>query len=127
LVRLYARGCVSDHTDLTFVGRELAGKIPAIVREAVERAKLAAISSLGDDFDDAQGTFVLTADHLMAAARSMTNQNRLLEPKVEDNRSEVEKAAGILGTALKEALTFPLLPATTESRNDRLLVRAAGE
>jgi transitional endoplasmic reticulum ATPase len=46
LVTLYARDLMVPGTDLSAVGKRLAGQRPAIIREVVERAKLAAIGRL---------------------------------------------------------------------------------
>lgn len=43
LIKLYGRGYIADDVDLTHVGEQLQGCIPALVREAVERARRVAI------------------------------------------------------------------------------------
>jgi len=48
LLRIYGHGLISAKEDLDEIANELAGNIPAVIREVVERSKLAAIS-LGDD------------------------------------------------------------------------------
>lgn len=78
LVRLYGRRLIAKDTDLTRSGAALAGLIPAVIREAVERAKLAAISLRpGMPFE-------LTDNDLVEAAATMRGHLALLaEPKPE--------------------------------------------
>lgn len=47
LMRLYGRGLIDPTESLVEAGKALAGQIPAVIREAVERAKLAAIAREG--------------------------------------------------------------------------------
>lgn len=77
LVRLYGRAIIDPNADLTSVGELLAGQIPAIIREAVERSKLAAIR------DTEPGhRLVVRAHHLEIAARQMLQHAELLaEPE----------------------------------------------
>lgn len=79
LVRLYARGLLEPDADLKRIGLRLAGRIPAFIRETVERAKIAAIGrSNGGDITGR----VLEAD-LLAAAEAMQAHADLLEPRPE--------------------------------------------
>jgi transitional endoplasmic reticulum ATPase len=91
LIRVYGRGLVPLDEDLSMVGELLAGAIPAVIREAVERAKLSAIR-LNPNHD-----LVVTGAALLDAATSMEMQLKLLMPKAVDYRSDIEKAADILG------------------------------
>lgn len=93
LVRLYGRGLVRESEDLTEVGKELAGNIPAVIRECVERAKLYALkdSETGADL-------VLTGSALLHAARGMADQLELLRPHVDDKRTDLEKLGAIMGS-----------------------------
>jgi transitional endoplasmic reticulum ATPase len=103
LIRLYGRGLVNETEDLRKVSQRLAERqtIPATIREVVERAKLAAIRHLRDD------QMRLTARDLEVATEGMLTHLALLAPKQEDNRTETERFAEVLGdkmgTALKEA------------------------
>lgn len=94
LIKMYARGLLAEDVDLQRVGDVLQGRIPAVIREVVERSKLAAIARGGHK----DGRLVIEGADLEAAAFAMDNHLRLLEPKVEDTRSDVEKAAHVLGT-----------------------------
>src|SRR5262245_10764016 len=96
LVRLYARNQLEPGIDLTAVGYDLAGQIPAMIREVVERAKLGAISR-------GQGAALkLSATDLRIAARGMVRHQALLLPKPEDKRSDMEKAAQVLADAITQ-------------------------
>ena len=108
LVELYSRGRLAAGTDLTAVGKKLDGKIPAVIREVVERAKLEAIGRMAADFE---GPLVLTAMDLERAADSMLTHLELLAPRAKDTRSEREKAAAILAEAVTSG--GRVLPALT--------------
>lgn len=98
LVRLYARNLLAESESLVTVGKELDGYIPAVIREVVERSKLAAISHTvpGEELK-------ITASDLLIAARSMVQHLELLKPVQEDMRSDVEKAASMTASALTAA------------------------
>ncbi len=72
LVRLYGRDLLEAGIELAEVGRELAGNIPATVREVVERSKLGMIS---------RGERTLAASDLLIAARGMKAHLDLLRDK----------------------------------------------
>lgn len=76
LVRLYARGLLPKSEKLTKLGKQLAGNIPAMIREVVERSKMAMISRGGDH---------LTEDDLMVSAIGMQTHMRLLEEPKKEN------------------------------------------
>jgi transitional endoplasmic reticulum ATPase len=77
LIRLYSRGLISDKEDLTAAGLELAGQIPAVIREAVERSKLYAISRTQPG-----ETFKLRGVDIANAAKGMKAHMDLIKPKV---------------------------------------------
>ena len=79
LIKLYARGLLADGETLEEVGAELAGNIPAVIREVVERSKLAMI---------AQGHAKLTESDLMISAKGMKAHMALLAPKGEKVNAE---------------------------------------
>lgn len=95
LIRMYARGLIDDSVDLTAIGEKLAGRIPAVIREVVERAKLGSIARVSPGTELA----MVPAD-LIVAADSMLGHLELLLPKKQDKRSDREKAAEILGSHL---------------------------
>ena len=77
------------------VGGHLAGQIPAVIREVCERSKLAAIANHGD-------ADKIHAQDLLTAAGGMREQMALLSPQEPDDRSDMEKAAEVLGTLLAD-------------------------
>lgn len=100
LIRLYGRGLVDPSEDLLAVGMELQGNIPAVVRECVERSKLAAIR-----MTEPGAELKITGSCLMEAVKSMKNQLDLLNRKPVDNRSDIEKFAGVIGSHVQAGLT----------------------
>ena len=100
LMRLYARGLISETEDIHEAARMLDGEIPAVIQEVVERSKLAAI------YRDPTSEFTsgsITGADLVQAAHSMRNQLDLLAERVPDTRSPVEKAAAITAEARVKA------------------------
>lgn len=101
LVQLYGRGLFEDGVDFTEVGEALQGHLPAEIREAVERAKLAAVRRRSAD-----GTLkgknlhvknsVLAQDVLSAVHAMQEQHNRLKKVQHIDNRSDIEKAATVI-------------------------------
>lgn len=77
LVKLYGRNLFAQNTDFTEVGKALAGRIPAFIREVTERAKIAAIYRLCGGNIEGQ---VRTED-LLSAAEAMKNHAAMLEPR----------------------------------------------
>lgn len=78
LIRFYGRGLVEEEADLAKVGKLLEGNIPAIIREAVERSKLAAIHDHATRGET--GPLVVSARHLELAALQMLDHAKLLAP-----------------------------------------------
>jgi transitional endoplasmic reticulum ATPase len=97
LVRLYARGLVKAETPLPSAREALAGKIPAVIREAVERAKLAAIARTDG------ASVELTDADLVVAATSMETQLKLLAPSTPEMSMEER-----LGQALRDTVAAGL-------------------
>lgn len=101
LVRLYARGLVAPDEHLAGVGAALAGQIPAVIKEVVERAKLTALCRAGSD------AFRITSADLLA---SIDHAHILLMAEQErDDRSDLERAADTLGRHVAGALKPDLL------------------
>lgn len=98
LMRLYGRDMIDEKEDLSDPAVRLNGQIPAVIREVVERAKLAAISRGGN------GGLKLTKDDLRKAADGMLAHLRLLAPRPEDKRTDFEKLGHSLGVAIGVAL-----------------------
>lgn len=77
LISVYARGLIKEGTDLYEAGKVLAGKIPAFIREVVERSKIAAVARLGGG--DIHG-HVLQED-MIAAAHAMETHHNMFQTK----------------------------------------------
>lgn len=88
LVRLYAGKLLKPDADLDKAGNLLAGEIPALIREVVERSKLAALRR--------EGELRLEGSDIEVTAASMKNHMTLLKPSEPDKRSDREKAAQIM-------------------------------
>lgn len=74
LVRKYGGEMILPTTDLSRVGANLAGSIPAVIREVVERSKLFSIAN------SVNGQFLaITETDLLDATREMKNHMALLE------------------------------------------------
>jgi ATPase family protein associated with various cellular activities (AAA) len=93
LIRLFAKDKLPQSEDLTRAGELLAGKNAAVVREVVERSKLGAVRRIKTRGQ----TLTISARDIEVSALGMEAHNRLLEPKLEDTRSDIEKAADVLG------------------------------
>lgn len=91
LARMYGAGFIKPNTALTESRELLANRIPAAIREAVERAKLAAIWRSGGVPSD------LVDSDLVVAANSMDDQLKLLETPIEDTRTPEHKLGEALG------------------------------
>lgn len=96
LVKLFGRGLIRENDDYTAVGVMLNGQIPAVVREVVERAKLASVS---------RGHMDVAAVDLEDAAQGMLDHLKLLQPKMEDNRTQIERFGAVIGEALVNGVT----------------------
>lgn len=87
LLRLYARGRIAKDASLTHVSEMLAGQIPAVIREVVERAKLGAIGRVrpGEELS-------LSDSDLRSAALGMIDQVKLVAPKAKIGKQETVEA-----------------------------------
>lgn len=97
LVRLYAAGMLDPAEDLTAVGNLLQGQIPAVVREVVERSKLAALRRTDPD-----QPLRLSGPALAESARTMAKQVALLERRPAGQPSDLENAGHILGKYISD-------------------------
>lgn len=86
LVRVYADNLLPEDENLESVGVALAGQIPAVIREVVERAKLACISRTAAPIKKG----ALTSQDVADAADSMLNQLRISAGKPEVRRIDPE-------------------------------------
>ncbi len=93
LIAYYAGNLLDEDIQLAPVGKELAGMIPAVIREVVERAKLSALTS---DITDLS----LSADDILVSARGMKYQLSLLNRELKPKRTPMEQ----LGLGFANAL-----------------------
>jgi transitional endoplasmic reticulum ATPase len=111
LIRLYAGDKLPDNADIGPACQHLNGQIPAIVREAVDRAKLYALSHDGD-------ANMLTGDALALSARGMKEEIDLLEtaqkPKEVSNHEQLGLATARLMEATVQEQVRPIRKAVTE-------------
>jgi transitional endoplasmic reticulum ATPase len=103
LIKLYARGLISENEDLSEVSTLLHGHIPAVIREVVERSKLSAVSRLksGEELS-------LTRQDLVIAAKSMKAQVALINP----NQTPTPHPMQVLGEAMGREVAFGLVATT---------------
>lgn len=94
LLRAYGGGTIAAEDNLTAVGKQLAGQIPAVIAEVVKRAKLAQLrrTATGEQITH------ISAEALLEAAKTMTAQVALLAPSVPQSSptidSLIREAAG---------------------------------
>lgn len=105
LARQYGRGMIDPEEVLTKSGVLLAGKIPAVIREATERAKLYAITNTADG-----EPLRVNDDALSSAVEEMEDHVKLLTPKAPDDRSETVKAADLVAKAVLKAAESGVQP-----------------
>jgi transitional endoplasmic reticulum ATPase len=84
LLRFYAQKEIPEDEDLTEVCKLLEGKIPAFVREVIERTKLVCIRESSD------GKIQLSGEHLKIAAMGMQSHFALLEREKSEEGSQLE-------------------------------------
>lgn len=107
LINLYGRGLLSENVDLEVVGKKVAGNIPAVIREVVERAKLHALSESDE--------ITLTTESLVDAAEGMAQHLALL------NRGGAAvniAPSALFGHAMGTALGKPMGEAIREAMKD---------
>lgn len=99
LVRIYARTTLATDADLTAVGEVLNGKIPAVIREIVERSKLYAISR-NPEVEDVK----IQPEDLVFSAKGMEAHLELLAPKdqtVSKEKQLYDLFAGMVTTGVQ--------------------------
>jgi transitional endoplasmic reticulum ATPase len=110
LIRFYGSGAIDPSTDLTKVGEDLAGQIPAILAEVVKRAKLSELKRLpiGDMVRN------ISEVALMEAAKTMSRQLALLE----DRTKPVPPAFdGIMEGIITKRIQEEVTPALNDLKN----------
>lgn len=106
LVQVYSRNLLPENADLTEIGVELQGQIPAVIRETIERAKLYAISRTGGDVNGKN--IKLAESDLVHAARGMKNHLELLNRPTSVEPSPEEQLGKAFSHVVKTQLVKPL-------------------
>lgn len=99
LVRMYGRDLIGEGEDLSEVGAVLQGRIPAVIREVVERSKLENISRT-----KGKGGKVSAEDITAAARTYLKAEERLQPPQAADGASTMEA----FGRGMGEAIAVPI-------------------
>jgi len=118
LIHLYARGLLDKDADLTRVGVELAGQIPAVIREAVERAKLSSVAR--------GGKLEITEDDLLLAAETLVDHITLLNEEKNDP-SQIEALGQHLGFGMIKAVEHAKENGLVSAKELTTLPKANGE
>jgi transitional endoplasmic reticulum ATPase len=82
LIRYYAGPALDAETSLVEIGNVLNGRIPAVIRECVERAKLSQIKLSKGEVQE--GGLKITVEALLDAANTMGHQLALLDATKEE-------------------------------------------
>lgn len=98
LMRQYGRGLIDPDTTLAKAGESLAGHIPAVIREAVERAKLTAVYRT-----EGRPTSI-TDEDLVVAADTMKNHLDLMAGPGAPQKNAAERLGDALGEILGDRL-----------------------
>lgn len=116
LMKHYAVGLLDTASDASLLpaAEMLAGQIPAVIREVVERSKLAAIYRAG-----ASEKLGLVGEDLRVAAEGILSHIKLLEDPPADTRSDLEKAADRLGAHLTGAAAQTSTKSTAPVKNGK--------
>lgn len=113
----YGRGLIAEDADLEPAATILSGEIPAVIREAVERAKLAAISRA--ETDEEMENLTLNGEDLVIAANSLRAQSDLLKRAQQREDPEDIQRARAFGDALGGAVSRGVA-GLLESRSESL-------
>lgn len=104
LVRLYAKNSLAPDVDLREVGEALKNKLPAVIEAVVEHSTLAAIDRMSANSQEALtlDTIPIEASDLLKSAAGMEKHLELLVEQKEDKRSDIEKAASVIASAIDD-------------------------
>lgn len=113
LMRIYSKGLLAEDADLSAAGKELAGTIPAFIREVVERSKLYAIGRLQPG-----EKLALTGEDLRICAVGMKHHIALVNPPKKDALTAGDK----LARALNEVIQGDNYDSEEEAKAHRIAV-----
>lgn len=100
LIRLYAKGAIPAHVDVSDAAVQLQNNIPAIIGEAVKRAKISAVRLSEPGVDKIE----ITPAAMLDAAKAMRMQTDILNAEKKVDPNELTIAANILGSYLVEGM-----------------------
>lgn len=122
LMRQYGRGLIDASEDLNQAAQELEGKIPAVIRECVERSKLSAIA-----LAEPGGQLKITGEALLESAVTMRNQLELLAGKTVQKHDSAHIIGNLIGHHINNAIrnTDALLEQNMVSTNRLPLTNGA--
>lgn len=119
LLRVYGGDAIAANEDLTRAGEVMAGNIPAVIAEVVQRAKLAQLRRT----PRGERVTGLTGDALAEAATTMAAQLDLLKPKDKNDTPTIDGILRSLTQGVVGAETKNLVKGTksdTKALRDRL-------
>lgn len=128
LVKLYGRGLLSPSADLKKIGEALKGKIPAMIREVVERSKMATIArqaAEGRDDDKIDIAGQVTEADIVASTREMDAHYKLLNSEENKDRTNLEKFGDAVGVAVGTRIADVFNEAFPEGGDSRMPALAA--
>lgn len=104
LVRNYGRTLIDDKEDLSVVAKALEGKIPAFIREVVERSKLFALRRIQKS-KDTTGQVSLKSEDLLHSIKVMeAHQKSMLGPQHEAGEHPLALLGAALGAQIAEGM-----------------------
>ena len=124
LIRMYGGKLVAKETDeaLLQVGHDLAGQIPSVIREVVERSKLAALNLLkrGEPLTAVSASALKTASHSMKVQLDLLHDKQNEQPEPGD----MEILGNVLGEYIARAVSnsFDEDPRTAELLRDGVAI-----
>lgn len=98
LIRTYSQGLIAADEDLSEAGTELAGQIPAVIREVTERSKLFAIGRSNGE------AFKLTGYDVKHSAIGMKKHLELMAPKAIPSKTKNEALGELLAEVVAQAV-----------------------
>jgi transitional endoplasmic reticulum ATPase len=102
LIRVYAREMLTEDVDVSHVAQQLAGQIPAVVREVVERSKLYWLTRTGG-----KGPLALEEEDLSYAASTVLTQRKLTERPAREKKTAMQLFGSAIGDAIAMTLGTP--------------------
>lgn len=117
LARSYGRGLIHDGEDLTSAGEVMANRNASIVREIVERAKLAALRTLEPgDPATIHERLRINGENLIDASATLDGHLALMADGDAVPLSDVEKAATIIANAPRNDIALLPVPTVPDKR-----------